>query len=117
MLINLDRRIQLLASSISYNEANEPVTTYVTEQTVWASRAAVAVSESQKASEIAALATVKFTVRWSMVVERLDPTWRLRHGDENYDIVGKREIGRRAFVEIEGRRRTESPATYDMGSP
>jgi head-tail adaptor len=114
---NLDQRIYLLSPVVSYNEYNEPVTTYTTYPAVWAVRQDVSGSEKLQTDEIAASQIVRFTVRWSATVETLDPTWRIQHGSQDFDIVAKRDVGRREYVEIDTTRRTEAAATYDVGSP
>jgi head-tail adaptor len=97
----LDTRITVLVPVIAVNAFNEPVETMAIFSEVWANRADVSTSESLRAQEVGAELTARFTVRWSAVMASVDPRFRIRHKDTEFNITGTRAVGRCSWIEID----------------
>lgn len=96
----LDRRITLERFTETRDSFNEPVKTWATLATVWATFTPLSDGERFRASETAANASARFLIRYSTTVSDLDPKDRLTFGGVVYQILHVKEVGRREGVEI-----------------
>ena len=96
----LDRRITLQRATVTYDALNNPVQTWATLVTVWASKSEISDSERVAAKEVGAEATKRFQIRYSTDVDDLNPKDRLTYNSETYQILGVKELGRREGFEI-----------------
>lgn len=105
----LDRRIALKRATSTANAFNEPVVTWTTIATVWASVMPVNDSERMRAGETLAAKQSRFTIRYSSRVADVDPRDRLTFDGRDYDINGVKEVVRREWLEITATARAETP--------
>lgn len=96
----LDRRIVLQRFTETRDEYNEPVQTWATLATRWASYEPLSDGEKFSASETAAEASARFVIRYSTAVRDLNPKDRLMFEGVTYQIIRVKEIGRREGIEI-----------------
>ena len=96
----MDRRITLQRATVTYDALNNPVQTWATLATVWASKEDISDSERVAAKEVGAEITTRFQIRYSTDVSDLNPKDRLTYNSDTYQIVGVKEIGRREGLEI-----------------
>ena len=96
----MDRRITLERFTATRDEYNEPVQTWATLATRWASYEPLSDGERFRASETAANASARFVIRWSTDVADLNPKDRLVFEGTTFDIVHVKEVGRRKGLEI-----------------
>lgn len=96
----LDRRITLQRFTSTVDAYNEPVLTWATLATRWASYEPLSDGERFRAGETAADASARFVIRWSSEVASLNPKDRLTFEGVTYQIVRTKEIGRREGIEI-----------------
>lgn len=97
----LDRRITLQRFTETRDEYNEPVKTWVTLATRWASYEPIRDGEKFSASETMAGLSARFVIRYSAAVADLDPKDRLVFKGVIYEIVGVKETeGRNVGLEI-----------------
>lgn len=88
----LDRSVELRVPSVTYDSYNQPTFAYSTRATVYANRTDKSVSEINGGEIVTSVVRTEFKIRY-----RLDvlPTWQVREGDEVFEIVGIRQLGRR----------------------
>jgi len=96
----LDRRLTLQRATITYDTMNNPVETWSTLATVWASKEEINDTERLQSSEKGSAITVRFQIRYSVRVSDLNAKDRISYGGHTYDIVGVKELGRREGLEI-----------------
>ena len=105
----LDSRITLKRATSTANAFNEPVVTWTTLATVWASVVPVNDGERLRAGETLASKQSRFTVRYSSTVASVDPRDRITFDGRDYDLNGVKEVGRREYLEITATARAETP--------
>jgi SPP1 family predicted phage head-tail adaptor len=96
----MDRRITLERFTTTTDAYNEPVKTWTTLATRWASYEPLSDGERFRASQTAASASARFVIRWSTTVADLTPKDRLLFGGVVHEIVHVKEVGRREGIEI-----------------
>lgn len=96
----LDRRVRLERFATTLDTYNEPVKTWATLATRWASYEPLPDGERFRASETAANASARFVIRWSTEVASLNPRDRLIFAGVAHEIVHVKELGRREGIEI-----------------
>ncbi len=96
----LDRRIILQRFTSTVDAYNEPVKTWATLATRWASYEPLSDGERFRAGETAADASARFVIRWSDAVSDLNPKDRLTFEGVTYQILRVKEVGRREGLEI-----------------
>jgi SPP1 family predicted phage head-tail adaptor len=97
----LDRRIAIQRAAMTVNAFNEPVANWADLVTLWAGRRDVSAAERYRAQEVGAEITTRFTIRWSSLAASIDPRDRILFEGRLYDITAVRDIGRRAWREID----------------
>lgn len=103
----LDRRITIRRATVTADAMNEPVETWADLLCLWAAKRDVSDRERLQASEYGATITTRFTVRWSQAASGITPKDRISIDGSTYDILGIKELGRRAFLEITAAARAE----------
>ena len=103
----LDRRIILQRSTKANDAFNQPIETFSTLATVWASYLPLSDSEKARANEIYSNLTARFQIRWSTVVATLNTKDRVSFDGRVFDILGVKEIGRHEGLEITAAARGE----------
>ncbi len=106
----LDRRIDLLRSTISYDAFNSPIETWTTLATVWASRRDISDGERFQAGQMNASRMTRFQIRWSNLVKTLSPKDRLQFEGVVYDIMATKELNRHEGIEITASSRADGAA-------
>lgn len=96
----MDRRIVLQRFTETRDAYNEPVPTWATLATRWASYEPLSDGEKFAASETAANASARFRIRYSAAVADLNPKDRLTFNGDTWQILRVKEIGRREGLEI-----------------
>ena len=113
---SLDVRIVLQRKATSYSSAGEPVDTWSTLATRWASLDPVTGVEQNAAEQWIAREQTKFTIRWSPDVNDLSPLDQVIFpasdasnspvpARSTYDIIAVHEIGRHEQMAILAARR------------
>lgn len=97
---SLDRRIQFQRLTLTDDGFASSETWADHGQPIWASRKDVSDGERYRAGEVAAQITTRFQVRHSIFTQAITPKDRLICEGVEFDIVGKKEIGRRVGYEI-----------------
>ena len=97
---NLDRRIVIQRFTETRDEFNEPVRSWATLATVWASYEPLTDGEAFRAGETMAEASARFVVRYSTTLAGLNPKDRLTFDGGTWEIIRTKEIGRREAIEI-----------------
>jgi SPP1 family predicted phage head-tail adaptor len=97
----LDRRIDILRATITYNAFQEAGEAWAVHATVWASRKDVRAGEAYRAAEVGAEITTRFTVRLSSLTATVTARDRIRSHGRDYNITAVREIQRNAWLEID----------------
>lgn len=105
---SLDRRIRIERATVTPNEFNEPVESWSTLATVWASKEDIRDGERWSAQEVGAEITTRFLVRYSSDVAGIDPRDRIVFDGRIYGIVAVKERGRREGLEITAAARAEN---------
>jgi SPP1 family predicted phage head-tail adaptor len=103
----LDRRIVLQQATTTYDALNNPVKTWATLATVWASKTDLSDTERVQAAEVGADMTTRFQIRHSNTVSVINPKDRLTYAGNTYQIVAVKEIGRNEGYEITAVVRTD----------
>jgi SPP1 family predicted phage head-tail adaptor len=103
----LDRRIALQQATTTYDALNNPVKTWTTLATVWASKMDLSDTERVQAAEVGADMTTRFQIRHSNTVSVINPKDRLTYAGNTYQIVAVKEIGRNEGYEITAVVRTD----------
>lgn len=104
---DLDRRITLTRYGISYDSDNAPVEAYTTIATVSASWRRASAREVLASSEIGAMASDIFEIRYSSTVADLNPKDRLTYQGSEYNITAVDEIDRRVGLRIAATKRAD----------
>jgi SPP1 family predicted phage head-tail adaptor len=105
----LDRRIELLRATTTYDSFNAPIATWATLQKVWAEAKPVLDGEKQQAGQTLASKSYRFTIRYSSDVADLDPRDRLLFDGRTYEINAVKEMDRRRWLEITATAKAETP--------
>ena len=105
----LDRRIDLHRATTVPNAFNEPVETFASFATVWASATPISDGERARAGEVFSSISMRFQIRYSTTVSDLDTRDRVVFDGRVFDIVAVKEINRREGIEITASARAESP--------
>lgn len=100
----LDRRITVERAHVVTNALGREDRLWAPLATVWAKADPISDGERWRAAEVAADATIRFTVLWGLGVTAKD---RIIHGGRTYGILGVKEIGRREGQEITATGRAE----------
>jgi SPP1 family predicted phage head-tail adaptor len=96
----LDRRVVLQRASFVRDATGQPIASWSTIATVWASWRRASARETLAAAEVAATVTDVFEIRWSSDVADLNPKDRLSYDARTYDIAAVDEIDRRVGLRI-----------------
>ena len=118
----LDRRIAVYKPTSTLDAYNEAIEAFALYATVWAERWDVSAAEAMRAREVGAEIGCRFTVRWSSLMDAVDPTYRIQQDGRVYNITGVRALGRRDFLEIDAVARAQAdlvivpPDTGDIGA-
>jgi len=96
----LDRRVQFVRLALVDDGLSSSETWADHGQPVWASRKDISDGERYRAGEVAAHITTRFQVRYSIFTDGITPKDRLVCDGVEFDIVGKKEVGRRIGFEI-----------------
>ena len=103
----LDRRIVLQRSTVVKDSFGQPIETFATWFTVWASYQPVSDGEKLRANETYSNLTARFQIRWSSAVATLNTKDRVTFDGRTFDIVGIKELGRHERLEITAATRGE----------
>lgn len=103
----LDRRVSFLAAILTKDEFNVDVETWAPFATVPAAVTPVSDGERVRAAEVAASISARVLTRWSPALAALTPANRVRHEGRDYNIVNKKELGRRQWLEFSVEARAE----------
>lgn len=103
----LDRRLVLLGASTGDDGFQTGPGGFEPLGTVWASRVDISDGERSRASGVAATATARFQIRHSTAAAALTPANRVREGEQEFDILGIKQLGRRLGFEITAARRAD----------
>lgn len=96
----LDRKIVIQRFTETRDAFNNPVQTWADLATVWASVEHIRDAERWNAQEVGAEATMRFQIRYSSSVADVNPNDRLTYEGRTFNIVAKKEIGRREGLEL-----------------
>lgn len=99
----LDRRITIeRATSVTDPASGEPILTWSTLATVWASRSDVTDGEKLAGGQVLATLVSRFVVRSTPITKASTPLDRLTHDGEVWEITGIKETrdGRNRFIEV-----------------
>lgn len=110
---SLDRRLKLYRRTTTTNALNEEAETFTLLATVWAKRTDVKDAEQVAAAQVGAEITARFLVRWSTTTETLTPMDRVTCEGREYEVTGRREIGRREGLEISAVARADKASLYE----
>ena len=66
----------------------------------WADMKAVKDDEAWRAGQVESAAQARFTVRWEAQAALVTGTSRLTYDGEAWEVLGVKELGRRAYLEI-----------------
>lgn len=105
---DLNRRITVLRRSAGVDSFNEPVDTWTSLTTVWASMTPISDGERLRAGETLAQRAARFVIRYSATAASVDPRDRLTFDGDTYEINGVKEISRREFLEITATARADA---------
>ena len=97
---HLDRRIELHRASITTNDFNETVETFVKIADLWASKQDVSDGERWRAQQLAATDMTRFQIKWSTFAETINPKDKIVYGGKTWEILAVKELGRQQGVEI-----------------
>ena len=97
---DLDRRVQIRRSSSS-DDGFQSVETWADHGSeVWASFTPVSDAERWASGQLQATSMARFVVRYSAFTADLDAKDRLTMDEQEWQVVGRKEIGRREFIEL-----------------
>ncbi len=107
---SLDRRIVIERFTSVPNDLNEPVETWATFITVWASRSDVSDGENVAAGQVGSSLRSRFVIRSSAAAKTVTPVDRISYGGGVWNIHGVKETkdGRNRFIEITAVRDTDA---------
>lgn len=100
----LDRLVTLQRATVTTDAFGAEVQTWADRATVSASAEPISDGERWRAAEVGATVTMRFQIRWGIGVLVTD---RLLYEGRAYEIVGVKELERRAGVEISAAARGE----------
>lgn len=105
----VDRRIVIQRATTVPNELNEPVETWATYATVWASREDVSDGEKMSAGQVSSMLMSRFVIRSSLTAKGVTPKDRISHDGGIWNIFGIKETrhGRNRFIEITAGRKLD----------
>lgn len=103
----LDRRITLERAIETRDAFNNPILTWSTLATRWASVEHIRDTERWTAQEVGAAATLRFQIRWSSTVADLNAKDRVVYQGNEHDIMAVKELGRREGLEITAAARSD----------
>lgn len=103
----LDRRIIIERAYDERDEFNEPIKRWRPLAGVWASKQDIRDAERIASQEVGAEVTTRFQIRYSASVADVDPKDRIIFEGRVYDIVARKEIGRREGIELTAAARAE----------
>lgn len=109
---DLDRRI-VLQRAATVEGLTADTTGFQTLRTVWASKTDISDDERIRASQVGAVVTTRFQVRWAADVATMSGADRLEYPPGSgsfYSISGTKEIGRRDRIEITAARLADGRA-------
>lgn len=99
----LDRRVQFHRAALVDDGFTSAASWSALGSPVWASRRDVSDSERVASAQIAAVITTRFQVRSSVFARGITAADRLICEGETFDIVGIKQVGRLAMLEITAR--------------
>lgn len=94
---NLDRRITIEQATETQNAVGEPIVTWSTFATLWASKRDVTGREPFTSQERYAEVDTIFKIRW---IDDLSAKMRISYDGRYYDIIRFNELGRKEAIEI-----------------
>ena len=100
-------RIAIRRATVAADGFNEPVETWATLATVWASAMPVMDGERWQAGQTIAQQSYRFTIRWSSAVADVNPRDRILFGGKEYDINGVKDTVVNTWREITATARAE----------
>jgi len=86
----LNRRVVLETNAPTQDSYGEPIESWSTIATVWASKLSATASEKFKGEQLAGHRTIVWRIRYRTDVDNLD---RLTYGGEKYNVEGVTEEG------------------------
>ncbi|MDZ7906333.1 MAG: phage head closure protein [Cypionkella sp.] len=98
--VKLDRRIQFRRATLTDDGFSRVEVFTDHGAPVWASKQDVSDGERFRASEVSAMITTRFKVRWSAFSADITPADALICEGQTYNITGIKEVGRRTVLEI-----------------
>ena len=105
---DLDERVIILALTQSQSASGASVEAYGAFLTVWGKVEYLTGREYWEAAQEASDTVAMITIRWRSDVSTLN---RLQVGDRVFDIESAQQVGRRVFLALTARARTEATAT------
>lgn len=103
----LDRRIVIERATYTQNAMGEQVPSWSTLATVSAEATPLSDGERIRAAEVSAEISMRFVIRWSPLVEDVNPKDRVSYGGRLWNLWGVKEIGRREGLELTAGARAE----------
>lgn len=103
----LDRRIVIERATYTQNAMGEQVPTWAPLATVWAEATPLSDGERIRAAEVSAEISMRFVIRWSPLVEDVNPKDRVSYDGRIWNLWGVKEIGRREGLELTAGARAE----------
>ena len=97
----LDRRIRVERPISAANDYGELQATWNEYINVWAAidRKASA-REASSSEQIVSFQSVTFIIRYSVLAEAIEPSFRIKYKDKYYNILGVQEVGRNEKIRI-----------------
>lgn len=96
----LDRKVAFQRQAFTTNARNEKVPSgWATIAEVMAGKAPVSDGEQNDGAQVKRLVTDRFKTHWSQTLEDLDLTETLLCRGVRYDLIGRKELGRREGFE------------------
>ena len=97
---NLDSRVTLFEPALGVDSIGSPLITWTDRGSVAASAKPISDGERRTNSEVMAVQTHRFQIRYSALTNQVNAKWELEFDGRRFGIVGKKEIGRRVGFEI-----------------
>lgn len=104
---DLDRRLEIQRKTVTQSSSGEPVETWATLATVWAQKLPDRGQERHATRQLVGSAVMMFRTRYRADLA-LTVQDRLVFDGKTWDIHDVREIGRRAFTEIDATARADT---------
>lgn len=98
---DMRRRATLQRATVTPNELNSQIETWITLAVVWCAKRDVSAGEAMRAQETGAKLSTRFRIRYSAVVADLNPRDRVVFEGEEFNITGVRESKRDRWLEID----------------